>query len=213
MRANPKGRVPHLTGKTMTTDATPPGVSRGTHDWEAVERAYRAGILSIREVAKQHGLTEGAVRKRAKQKGWARDLSSRVREKVRTDLVRIDDSVRETVRTEEAAVDEAASQVVAMVREHRRDIRQLRSLAEKLGVKLEGELNRVPIDDEKPVPTGYHAATLRDLSTTLKTLIPLERQAFNADEPEPPKGNDGVPATALDALLGKLAAIVPQVAA
>ena len=28
-------------------------------DWEAIERAYRAGSLSIRAIADKHGLTEG----------------------------------------------------------------------------------------------------------------------------------------------------------
>lgn len=29
-------------------------------DWEAIESAYRAGVISLREIASQHGISEGA---------------------------------------------------------------------------------------------------------------------------------------------------------
>lgn len=38
-------------------------------DWERVEADYCAGIKSLREIAKEHGVTDGAVRKRAKVGG------------------------------------------------------------------------------------------------------------------------------------------------
>ena len=34
-------------------------------DWEAIEREFRAGQLSLREIGRRFGLTEGAIRKRA----------------------------------------------------------------------------------------------------------------------------------------------------
>lgn len=30
-------------------------------DWEAIETAYRAGVMSLREIASQHGISEGAI--------------------------------------------------------------------------------------------------------------------------------------------------------
>ncbi|VXD05841.1 conserved hypothetical protein [Enterobacterales bacterium 8AC] len=41
-------------------------------DWEAIESAYRAGVLSLREIGTEYGVTEGAIRKRAKKYGWVR---------------------------------------------------------------------------------------------------------------------------------------------
>lgn len=35
-------------------------------DWEAIESAYRAGVLSLRDIGDKYGVTEGAIRKRAK---------------------------------------------------------------------------------------------------------------------------------------------------
>jgi len=43
-----------------------------TPDWEAIESAYRAGVLSLRVIGAQYGVTEGAIRKRAKNLGWER---------------------------------------------------------------------------------------------------------------------------------------------
>lgn len=50
-----------------------PALASKTHaDWEAIERDYRAGVLSLREIAIPNGITEGAIRKRAKRDGWER---------------------------------------------------------------------------------------------------------------------------------------------
>lgn len=48
-------------------------------DWEAIESAYRAGALSLREIGAQYGVTEGAIRKRAKRDGWVRKGGTQVR--------------------------------------------------------------------------------------------------------------------------------------
>ncbi|MBN3068618.1 hypothetical protein H5A34_10125 [Pectobacterium brasiliense] len=44
-------------------------------DWEAIETAYCARVLSLREIAELYGdgITEGAVRKRAAKLGWVRN--------------------------------------------------------------------------------------------------------------------------------------------
>lgn len=41
-------------------------------DWERVEADYCAGIKSGRQIAKECGRTEGAIRKKAKTLGWVR---------------------------------------------------------------------------------------------------------------------------------------------
>lgn len=67
-------------------------------DWEAIESAYRAGLMSLREIASQHSISEGAIRKRAKRDDWSRDLSAKIKERAE-DLVRKEE-VRKQVRTE-----------------------------------------------------------------------------------------------------------------
>lgn len=45
-------------------------------DWIAVEGAYRAGVDSLRTIGHKHGLSEGMIRKKARQQGWSRDPAS-----------------------------------------------------------------------------------------------------------------------------------------
>ena len=52
-------------------------------DWEAIERDYRAGILSVREIGAKCGCTHTAINKRAKRDGWERDRAARQQEPVR----------------------------------------------------------------------------------------------------------------------------------
>ncbi len=42
-------------------------------DWIRAEELYRRGEVSVREIARLEGVTEGAVRKRAKAQGWSRE--------------------------------------------------------------------------------------------------------------------------------------------
>lgn len=41
-------------------------------DWAEIERDYRAGSMSIRELAAWYGISDTAIRKRAKKDGWER---------------------------------------------------------------------------------------------------------------------------------------------
>ena len=43
-------------------------------DWDRIEFQFRAGVMSLREIASAHGITEGAIRKRAKRDEWSRDV-------------------------------------------------------------------------------------------------------------------------------------------
>lgn len=52
-------------------------------DWNAIEALYRANKGSVLSIAKEHGVTEGAIRARAKKGGWVRDPEGQKREIVR----------------------------------------------------------------------------------------------------------------------------------
>ncbi|MBV0142528.1 hypothetical protein KTP63_01400 [Klebsiella quasipneumoniae] len=177
-------------------------------DWEAIESAYRAGLMSLREIASQHGISEGAIRKRAKRDDWSRDLAAKVKERA-DDLVRKAE-VRKQVRTETALSErvliEATAEVVAAVRmEHRGDIRRAReitnALFDELGAECAdvdslrklGELMLSPDENGRDkLNEIYHSIismpervkAVKALSEALKNLIGLERQAYGIDGPE-----------------------------
>jgi hypothetical protein len=152
--------------------ATPKGVldagkkKRSTHqaraaNWTSIETTYRTAGLSIRQMAGVEGISEAAIRKRAKQQGWVYgDLKDRTQEAAREKLVaepveeaeakarsekrkqKASAENRQQVRAEEreaveAAMVEAASDtVVQVVREHRKTIRSSRALLETMLVQL-----------------------------------------------------------------------------
>jgi len=76
-------------------------------DIESVEAEYRAGQLSLRKIAEIHGISESYVRKIAKENGWERDLTERVREAVRNKTVRkaVRTAAGETALSEEEIVE------------------------------------------------------------------------------------------------------------
>lgn len=180
-------------------------------DWEAIESAYRAGVMSLREIASQHDISEGAIRKRAKRDDWSRDLNAKI--KARSDDMVRKQEVRSQVRSEAALSErvliEATAEVITNVRmEHRGDIRRARELANALFDELSaecadvaaleklGELMIEPDDNGRDkLNELYHAVislpervkSAKALSETLKNLIGLERQAYGLDDMQPNK--------------------------
>lgn len=92
-------------------------------DWIAIERHYRAGIRSLRSIAGEYGITEAAIRKRAKRDAWTRNLEERIQlkaqEKVRKALVRTPGT--QLTREAEARTIEDYSTVVSSVDLRQRD--------------------------------------------------------------------------------------------
>ncbi|EIZ2110592.1 terminase small subunit, partial [Salmonella enterica] len=41
-------------------------------DEESLKRDYCAGVMTLREIGQKYGITEGAVRKKARTKKWVR---------------------------------------------------------------------------------------------------------------------------------------------
>lgn len=182
-----------------------------TPDWEAIERAFRAGALSIRTIADRHGVSDTAIRKRAKAGGWERDLSEQVRKEVRNKLVRGEVREDQCANPEDdaAVVEEAAAEGARVVRSHRRDIRKAANLANLLmddlllAIKKREEIEETIEDETRDDSNGMrrasmlaavglpsNAKTLFQLSSAMKNLQVLERQAFNLDDKDQPTDAD-----------------------
>ena len=182
--------------------------SKQAFDWEAIERDYRAGLLSIREVAARHGCTHTAINKRAKADGWERDLQAKIKAKAEALVSKREVSNEvssKAAETERQIVEANAEAIVSVRMAHRGDIRRSRSLANKLLAELEqltdhrevaetfGEVMRNPdgfgndrLNDlyHKIIALPNRTKIMRELADTLKVLIALERQAYNLDEQE-----------------------------
>ena len=194
-------------------------------DWERIELDYRAGIKTLRQIAGEHGISEGAIRKRAKRDDWTRDLSERIQDKAEQ-LVR-KEAVRSSVRAEstvsERALVEANARAIAEVQlAQRKLIQRKQAIVESLMQELEaqvgldnaalladlGEMMRSPDDAgqdklndlyRKIISLPERAKTAKTLAETLRITVDMERQAFGMDK-EAEKKSD-----ALESLLGRIA--------
>lgn len=186
-------------------------------DWDLVEREYSAGLLSNRQIASKHGISEGAVRLKAKKFGWAKDLKEKIR-------LATEKKVREAAYAkstqgrldEKGEVEEAAKTQAEIILTHRKDIVRARTIGGKLFAELEaqtdnagdfealGELLKNPEANYDRLNDLYRKATsmpgrvetYKKLTESLKNCIGLERQAFgladnaNGDADTQPKPVD-----------------------
>ncbi|HHR5900606.1 TPA: hypothetical protein ACS7XC_001508 [Providencia alcalifaciens] len=185
-------------------------------DWEVIESAYRAGVMSIREIASQYEITHQAISKRAKKEGWERDLNAKV--KARAENLVAKREVATLVATEKAISErqliEANAEVIANVRmEHRGDIRRARELTNNLFDELSAECADVPAlsklgelmfspDDNgrdklneiynSIISLPERVKSVKALSETLKNLVGLERQAYGLDDVQQNKTSDSI---------------------
>ncbi|MBR8654208.1 hypothetical protein KDH83_12980 [Achromobacter sp. Marseille-Q0513] len=176
-------------------------------DWERIEADYRAGLLSVREIASAQAVSHTAIQKRAKAQGWERDLSAKI--KAKADALVAKREVASQVATEAALSERVVvgsnAEVIASVRlAHRSDIRRARALCMNLLEELEaetgdidlfrelGELLRAEDDKgqdkrndvyQKVISSAGRIDSMKKLAETLKNLVGIEREAYGIAEP------------------------------
>jgi hypothetical protein len=101
--------------------------------------------------------------------------------------------------SEDQIVEYAAITAVEVVRSHRADISRFKNITQGFAIHLErqvksGKLKMVDAKSGKPfevdIPLDYIARALNSGTGALKSLIGLERQAFNLDAGEDDGGDD-----------------------
>lgn len=193
-------------GATVESAKPPP-------DWERIEADFRTGLLSLREIAAPYDVTEGAIRKKAKQRGWTRNLAAKIKAKAEEKIQR--EAAQATLLTPatEAQVVEANAELVAQVaKRHQRVAKAGQELVEKLfgeigvttdNIELFQQLGELLCKDET-TDSGrviedklnkiYHAVismdgridSLKKLTEAFDKLSKLERTFFRLDDETPP---------------------------
>ena len=151
-------------------------------DWEKIEVEYRAGVLSLRELAKKYGCVEGAIRRRAKAYGWDRDLSARIEQAVRTKIVRTSVRTEADKATDREIVEANAEAILRVRMEHRSDIQVAKGRVSDLFARLErrdGGAEELSFKDE--------VDCTRKLVDAARVVISMEREAWDI---ESDKGED-----------------------
>lgn len=153
-------------------------------DWEAIESAYRVGALSVRAIAEQNDITDGAIRKRAKKEGWSRDLTAKVKQATSEKLVRAPvrtDGTHGKLRTDDEIVEEASDAAAAVVLSHRTGLARWRAIADKLC----DALTDLPVVEENL--SDFSRALNAGVDAQLK-VIKGERQSYNLGDDQSSEG-------------------------
>jgi hypothetical protein len=174
-------------------------------DWVRIEKLYRAGMLSIREIGRECGTTASNIAYHAKKNGWTRDLTQEVRKRTRSKLLenmaQIHDATDTINQIKQASDDEIIEQAsrtqVQVIREHQRTLGSGHGLVMRMLHELDattthrGEMEdmiRSEIQGRRQgammsaISLAGRATVLRDLAIAAKTWVSLERQAFNIQD-------------------------------
>lgn len=176
------------------------------HNYDVVEKAWRAGVVSVRQLAKDYTeetgkkITPTSINKHFVKLGIPRDLKKKVQEKASAlvSAAMVSGSVSiGTTATDADIINTEAKSVAEVQFGHRIDIPRKRELVAKLFDELEATTDGKSIldglvkalkanDVDRLATTASKVASLpgrikgvTDLVSAYKSLINLERQAFN----------------------------------
>lgn len=92
-------------------------------DWELVEKDYRAGIKTVRQIAEERGVSHTAINKKAKQFGWERDLQQKIQTAAKNKVSRktVSTEVSKETKLTDALVVDKYSDIVAEVDQIQRE--------------------------------------------------------------------------------------------
>ena len=182
-------------------------------DWEAVEREYRAGIRSLKDIGAEFGVSDAGILKRVKKEGWVRDLGPKIKAKAEALVSEREVSERVSAQTtvsERQVVEANAEMMANVIRGHHKLLTRLRGIAMLLMDRLEAELEGTELfrqlgvmmanPDEfgvdklhevfvKVTALPVQTDTAKKLAEMLKTIIELERKVFKIDDQKPAEVN------------------------
>lgn len=165
-------------------------------DWESVERDYRAGVKTLRQIAEENGITHGAINKRAKRDGWERDLSAKIAAKAEA-LVSNKAVSRSVSSANESVIVEANAHAIAdAILHQRKDVSRSRAIVQKLFAELEaqgdgledlamlaealqsGDEEKLSQIARKVIAFPSRVDSAKKLADSLRVLVELERKVL-----------------------------------
>ena len=187
-------------------------------DWELIERHYRAGIKTLRQIGNEYGCSHVAIQRKAEKFGWVRDLTEKIAQKTHEKVTKAEvtkaryreASVTTPALLTDAAVVQEYSEIAATVEmKQRTDLDIAIDTNRKLGVLLSdmidnigslaelGEMMRNPNESGMDRLNDKYMAIIslpelikahKDNSTALVTLGAQQRKAWRLDIDKGPSG-------------------------
>lgn len=182
-------------------------------DWVAIEKHYRAGLKSLRTIGEEYGVTEAAIRKRAKRDLWTRSLEekiqARAQEKVRKALVR-KPGTQVTPETEKRTIEEYSTVVSTVDLRQREDVQMaldnalgmLRELVALADPNFRAALEWMAENFDETSPTFKDRANetyryiidiagrvkmAKDLAAVHGVYVPMQRKMYRLDDDDAKK--------------------------
>lgn len=191
--------------------------ARGKTDWDAVERDYRTGKFTQRELADKYGVTHGAVGKRAREREWKKDLTAEIRQATNARLTEqlVANEVAKGIQQVANTVAAAAEVNTRVILSHRAGLQAITNVKRTLLEQIEQAAHLLPDLEEviemvrKPDDNGMDRANdalrkalsrsalvddLKKLADVDEKVRKGEREAFALDEdPDKRKQTDDKP--------------------
>ena len=164
---------------------------RNDIDWEAVERMYVAGQLTIRQVADECGINLSTLKAKAKKLGWTRDLSEAIEARTKAKIAAIDvaalveksaqQSADKSAHTIQSAIEQASDVAAGIVIKHRASVRLELDRAQAIEALLDEHMNSA----EGLKDIGVVAQTYKTLVEAKSKLRDQERTIYGLDKDKP----------------------------
>lgn len=160
---------------------------RSDIDWEAVERDYRVDKLTNRQLCDKYGIADSGLRKRAKEKGWQKDLTQAVRVATKAALIAEKLAQAEQIGAQIGAelADQTIQSVKLAVRDNLAIIERHQKMHDRhlaLMVRAEDKVTQM-VDDITDI---REAKILVDAVGTLasagRSVMDQERKSHNIDD-------------------------------
>lgn len=141
-------------------------------DWEAIERDYRTGKFTLRELEAKHVASYSEISRRAKREGWQKDLAAVIRQA--TNAALLADTATKAQSDATTVVLVAAEVNRQVILGHRTRLAQLSKDADTARAKVIELADSAADIREAAVVVG----ALEALARLTKTVIDKEREAF-----------------------------------
>lgn len=182
-------------------------------DWDLIEREFRLGQSTIRQLAAAHKVQASGISRRAKREGWVQDKREAVKALSEAQLL-VSNTRNCTANTTptQADIEVAATVRTKVILAHRSDAQRARALTMRLLAELElqsGDLGlfkqistalaAVPDGDvipasvrakaedalQRAMSLGHRAGIMKGLAESLAKVVAIEREAFGIEPDKP----------------------------
>jgi len=158
-------------------------------DWELIQREYRTGQLTIRQIAKATGVQPSTISRRAAAEGWVQDKRDEVRARSEAMLLS-----KEKATPTQQDIEIAATVRTQRILDHRNGLAELALATHEARKKIATAIRKATDSKEIALLMGALEANGR----THRIVIDKEREAFNigpvkAEETPPAAPTSGDP--------------------